>query len=187
MEQTTQHKMAPMHVRLRVALAGVVLSTSIVSAQQAARPETTAIKATRQTATAAAQKSARDIKSLINGVAVDSTQTPIPNATVRLRNLEANEIEQKATANQLGEFSFVAQPNVPYVVEIVDRAGRIVAVGDVIVANAGEVAGAVVALPSRLPALAGVFADTASSVISAATGTGLTVVDPALPKVSPTR
>lgn len=179
--------MTPMHVRLKVALAGVVLSTSIVSAQQAVRPGTAAIKATRQTATAAAQKSARDIKALINGVAVDSTQTPLPNATVRLRNLEANEIEQIITANELGEFSFVAQPNVPYVVEIADRAGRIVAVGDVLMANVGEVAGAVVSLPSRLPALAGVFGDTASSVMSAATGTGLTVVDPTLPKVSPTR
>lgn len=179
--------MAPMHVRLKVALAGVVLSTSIVSAQQAVRPGTAAIKATRQTAIAAAQKSARDIKALINGVAVDSTQTPLPNATIRLRNLEANEIEQIITANKLGEFSFVAQPNVPYVVEIADQAGRIVAVGDVVIANVGEVAGAVVSLPSRLPALAGVFGDTASSVMSAATGTGLTVVDPTLPKVSPTR
>ena len=179
--------MAPMHVRLKVALAGVVLSTSMVSAQQAVRPMTAAAKSAKQTATAAAQKSARDIKSLINGVAVDSNQTPMPNAIIRLRNLDANEIEQVITANELGEFSFAAQPNVPYVVEIADQAGRIVAVGDVIMANAGEVAGAVVALPSRLPALAGVFGDTASSVMSAATGTGLTVVDPTLPKVSPTR
>lgn len=179
--------MTPMHVRLKVALAGVVLSTSIVSAQQAVKPGTAAVKATRQTATAAAQKSARDIKSLINGVAVDSTQTPMPNATIRLRNLETNEIEQIIIADGRGEFSFAAQPNVPYVVEIADQAGRIVAVGDVIMANVGEVAGAVVSLPSRLPALAGVFGDTASSVMSAATGTGLTVVDPTLPKVSPTR
>lgn len=180
--------MAPMHVRLKVALAGVVLSTSIVSAQQAVRPGTAAtISASRQGAIAAAQKAARDIKSLINGVAVDSEQAPMPRATIQLRNLETNAVEQIVTANQLGEFSFAAQPNIPYVVEIADQAGRIVAVGDVIMANAGEVAGAVVALPSRLPALAGVFGDTASSVMSAATGTGLTVVDPTLPKVSPTR
>ena len=186
--------MAPMHVRLKVALAGVVLATSIASAQQAVRSPlgavegrgTAAVKATRQT-TAAAQKSARAIKSLINGVAVDSTQAPLPNTTIRLRNLAVNEIEQIITANELGEFSFVAQPNVPYVVEIADQAGRVVAVGDVILASVGDVAGTVVALPSRLPALAGLFGDTASSVISAATGIGLTVVDPALPKLSPTR
>lgn len=177
--------MAPMHVGFKVALAGVVLSTSIVSAQQAVRPGAAAVKAPRQSANAAAQRAARDIRSLINGTAVDSNQAPLPNAVIRLRNLDVNEIEQVVTANEAGEFSFVARPDVPYVVEIADQAGRIVAVGDVIVPNAGEVAGAVVALPSKLPALAGVFGDTASSVMSAATGTGLTVVDPTLPKVSP--
>ena len=65
-------------------------------------------------------------------------------------------------------------------------AGRVVAVGDVVMANVGEVAGAVVR--SVPPAGArGLFGDTASSVISAATGIGLRVVDPTLPKVSPTR
>ena len=176
--------MAPMHVRLKVALVGVVLSTSIVSAQQAVRTGT-AVKASRQSATAAAQRATREIRSLITGVAVDTDQTPLPNVRIRLRNLEVNEIEQVVTANEVGEFSFMARPGVPYVVEIADQAGRIVAVGDVIMTNAGEVAGAVVALPSRLPALAGVFGDTASSVMSAATGTGLTVVDPTFPKLSP--
>ena len=129
----------------------------------------------------------RHIQSLINGVAVDGKQMPLKYASVRLRNLGENTIEQVATANDLGEFSFSVRPGIPYVVEIADQAGRVVAVGDVVLANVGEVAGAVVALPSRLPALATVFGDTASSVISAATGIGLTVVDPALPKVSPTR
>ena len=67
---------------------------------------------TRQPAKAAAQRAAREIRSLINGVAIDSDQTPLPNATIRLRNLEANEIEQVVTANALGEFSFVARPDV---------------------------------------------------------------------------
>jgi len=176
-----------MHGRLKVALAGVVLSTSIVSAQQAARPVTPAVKTARQSANAAAQRTAKDIRSLINGVAIDSDQAPLPKAIIRLRNIEANEIEQVVTANEAGEFSFIARPDVPYVVEIADHTGRIVAVGDVIMANAGEVAGALVTLPSRLPALANVFGDTASSVMSAATGTGLTVVDPTLPKLSPSR
>lgn len=176
-----------MHVRLKVALAGVVLTTSIVSAQQAVRPDAAGAKAVRQSAKAAASRAAKPIQSLINGVAIDSDQTPLPHATIRLRNLEVNEIEQVITANELGEFSFVARPDVPYVVEIADHTGRIVAVGDVVTVNAGEVAGALVTLPSRIPALANVFGDTASSVVSAATGTGLTVVDPTLPKVSPSR
>ena len=64
-----------MLVRLKVALVGVVLSTSIVSAQQAVRPGT-AVKPTPQPRKAAAQRVARETRSLINGVAVDSDQTP---------------------------------------------------------------------------------------------------------------
>jgi hypothetical protein len=179
--------MAPMDLRLKVALAGVVLSTSIVTAQPAVRSGSAAVKPARQAANAAVQRAAKDVRSLITGVAIDSDQTPLSNATVRLRNIDANEIEQILKANDMGEFTFAARPDVAYVVELADQAGRVLAVGDVIMANAGEVAGAIVALPSRLPALAGVFADTANSVVSAATGTGLTVVDPALPKVSPAR
>jgi hypothetical protein len=174
-----------MHGRL-MALAGVVLSASIVSAQQAVRPGT-AGKSAPQPASASAPRAARETRSLINGVAVDSDKVPLPNVSIRLRNLKANAIEQIVTANELGEFTFVTTPDVPYVVEIADQAGRVVAVGDVILANAGEVAGSVVALPAGLPLFAGIFGDTASSVMSAAADSGLTVVDPALPKVSPTR
>ena len=181
--------MGPMHDRISAVVAGIVLSTSLASAQQAVRPGTAAttkgVKAARQSASATAQKGASNIRSLINGTAIDGDQRPLPNATIRLRNIEKNAIEQVVSANEIGEFSFIARPDVPYVVEITDQAGRVVAVGDVILANAGEVAGASVALPARLPAVASVFGDTASSIMSAATDTGLTVVDPTLPKLSP--
>ncbi len=177
--------MAQVHTRLKLTLVGLVLSTSIVSAQQATRPAA-AVKPARQSSKATAQRAAQ-IQSLINGVAVNSDQTPLPNVNLRLRNLEVNAIDQVVTADEMGQFTFVARPLVPYVVEIVDQTGRTLAVGDVIVANPGEVAGAKVALPAGLPALAGVLGDTARLVKAAAADTGLTIVDPTLPKVSPTR
>lgn len=159
--------------QLAMALVGMMLSTPVISAQQLA------------STAAAAKGSARLVKSLINGVAVDREQTPLPKATVRLRNLQLNKIEQTVATNKTGEFSFSVEPDVPYVVELADQAGRILAVGDVITVVSGEVAGAVVAIPSKLPALAGIFGETASSVLSAVAGTGLTVVDPNVPPLSP--
>ena len=175
--------MAPIFLRLEVALVGVVLSTSIVSAQQSVRPVNTATPA--RPAMKAGSRAGNADRSLINGVAVDSDLQPLKHVRLRLRNLDVNEIEQTAMSNDHGEFSFAVRAEVTYVVELTDQSGKVVAVGDVVRTNVGEVAGAVVALPARLPALAGMFGDTASSVISAATGTGLTVVDPTLPKVSP--
>jgi hypothetical protein len=173
--------MAGTRARFAAVLAGIVLATCVVTAQTGAAQNVRAVS----TKPALAARGARNVKSMINGVAVDVDKTPLPSASVRLRNLQANAIEQVTTANQLGEFSFAILPDVPYVIELADQTGRIVAVGDVVIASAGEVAGAVIAIPSRLPALAGVFGETAGSVLSAATGMGLTVVDPALPELSP--
>ena len=51
-----------------------------------------------------------------------------PNRPLRTRAfacaiLDTRQIEQVANANQLGEFSFVARPETPYVVEIADQSG----------------------------------------------------------------
>ena len=98
-----------------------------------------------------------------------------------------NEIEQVATADELGEFSFSAQPGVPYVVEIADENGRVVAVGDVVRSNAGEVAATIVVLPKSVPGLVGVFSETAKTVVTAAVGAGLAITDATQPKLSPTK
>jgi hypothetical protein len=174
--------MAQLMVRLNVALAGIVLSTAVLSSQQAPRPNTRP-NAARESSRVAP----RGIESLINGTAIDQDRKPLPNASIRLRNLQRNEIVQTVTATNSGEFSFAAMPGVPYVVEVADASGRVVAVGDVVVAKEGEVAGSQVALPFRPPVLATVFTDTASSARSAATRAGLLVVDPMLPKLSPTK
>lgn len=127
-------------------------------------------------------------QSLIHGTAVDANASPLPNVLVRLRNLESRKIEQASRANDVGEFTFLAKPEIPYVVEVADQAGQVIAVGDVITAQAGDVAGALVTIPTRLPALTGVFGESAGSVVSAATGTGLTAVEATVaPIVSPER
>jgi hypothetical protein len=149
-------------LKIGALMVAVTLSATLASAQVAAAPVTRVVH--------------KGAQSMIHGVAVDVDSHPLPNVNVRLRNLKANKVEQKTTANLAGEFNFVAQPEIPYVVELADQTGRIVAVGDVIVVHAGEVAAAMVAIPTRLPTLAGVFGETAGSVISAAAGTGLTAL-----------
>ena len=173
--------MARMDVRLKAALAGVVLSTAVVSAQQPVKVENPKV------ANTAVQRVSRDIRTVIQGVALDGERKPLRNARVRLRNLEVNEVERTSTSSARGEFTFAARPEIPYVIEVADASGRVLGVGDVVTAHAGETAGTLVVLPSRLPATGGIFGETAASVIAAATSIGLTVVDPALPKVSPTR
>jgi hypothetical protein len=169
------------HISLKLALLGAFLAGVTVLAQG---PSAARMVAPPRAGTATGVGASN--RAVIRGTAVDRSAKPVPNTAVRLRNLQTNQIEQVSSANSLGEFIFVAQPEMPYVVELADRAGEIVAVGDVITMQAGEVAGAVVVLPSQLPAVAGFFGDTASSVMSAATSTGLTAVHATdAPLVSP--
>jgi hypothetical protein len=146
---------------------GVVASAQVVNPLPSIGPPAQIMGAREGRAAAGGQ-------GIIHGTAVDINSSPLPHATVRLRNLQTNQIEQISSANQIGEFSFGTEPEIPYVVEIADRAGRIVAVGDVVVVHAGEVAGATVTIPTRFPAQAGMFRETAGSVVSAAVSTGIT-------------
>ena len=171
-------------VRLKIALAAMAVSGAVVSAEQAVVPAP-AKPVTRKPVAAAARRG-NPIEAVISGIALDSQSNPLPNAALRLRNLQTNEIEQSATSDRLGEFRFVVKPQVPYVVELVDRAGNVLALGDVMTTEVGEVAGTIVALPGKLPALAALFGDTAGAVISATVGAGITALQP-VPPVSPER
>ena len=166
-------------VYITVTLLGIMTATV---SSQVVRPAGTV--RTPSTATSVLPKG----EALIKGTVLDMNSAPVPNAPVRLRNLLSNKVEQSSVANQAGEFMFIARPQVPYVVEISDQSGRIVAVSDIIAAQVGDVAGAMVTVPTRLPALAGLFGESLGSVISAAAGTGITAINPeTLPEVSPER
>ena len=175
--------MSNVHNSLKWALVGVILSGVVASTEQQA-PSGSAVRVARQQRSPAPSAPPQTARSIVHGTAVDNRSRPLPGAKVQLRNLQINEIEQVESANQLGEFTFVVQPEVPYVVEIADRAGRIIAVGNVITAQVGEVAGAVVAIPTGLPALAGVFGETAGSVISAASSAGITAIEATMSETS---
>ena len=163
-------------------LAGAVTAT----AQQPPVETRDLTKATRRIPLNSIAGSAPQAASIINGLAMASNNNPLPNATVHLRNLETKQIEQRSVTNHLGEFVFVVKPNIPYVVEIAGQEGQIFAASDVITTQLGDVAGAMVTLPAPLPSMAGMFRDTASAVLSAVTGTGMTAIDPSLaPVVSP--
>jgi len=132
---------------------------------------------TNSATTGVVSPNSRSGQGMIHGTAVDGNSSPIRNAEVRLRNLDTGTVEKISTANLMGEFTFVVQPEIPYVVEIADQAGQIVGIGTVVTAQAGEVAGSVVAVPGRLPALS-FLGDTAGSVTSVANATGITPVEP---------
>lgn len=163
-----------MHLILKSGLGAFLLSAVLAAAGQIEPPRTVA-----------EMQVANPDKCVIYGTAVDLNAAPLPDVRVRLRNLETRTIEQVSTTNRIGEFVFVALPDVPYVVEIADRPGRVLAVGDVILIRAGEVAGSVIVVPAPIQGSAGLFRSTAGSVASAVAGTGLAWLGSPDPPLSP--
>jgi hypothetical protein len=167
-----------MRTLLRVGLA-VFFLTPLAAAEKAARAD--------RAGTVITGDMIAPGKCLIRGTAIDTDEVPLPAQSVRLRNLDTSAIEQVSVTDRLGIFSFVAVPETPYIVEIVDQPGRVVAVGEVWIAQSGEVVGGVVVVPAAIPAYSNAFKSTAGAVLSALGGTGLTALAPGTPPLSPER
>jgi hypothetical protein len=117
-------------------------------------------------------------EAIIHGTVLDRSARPYPNATVRLRNLLTHAVEDTSSSNETGEFMFVVKPGLPYVVEVTDEVGRVLAVGNAITPLGGETVAAVVSttLAGQAKSLAGMFGETAGMVLSAASSVGITAL-----------
>jgi Carboxypeptidase regulatory-like domain len=65
----------------------------------------------------------------VTGTVVHHDDTPVPNARLRLRDVTTGQIVQTTEGNDAGRFTFLRVPPGSYVVELVDRRGGVLAVG----------------------------------------------------------
>jgi hypothetical protein len=114
----------------------------------------------------------------IRGNAWAADSTPIKDAKLRLRNAATGKIEATATADDAGRFTFTNVEGGSYVVEIVNDAGKILAVGHSFTIAPGETIGTFVRLGSRAPWFTGFFSNTAAAAASSASSQGITALAP---------
>lgn len=116
----------------------------------------------------------RDLVRII-GTARSATDSPIARARVRLRSVALGTVSSAATANDSGEFVFGEIEPGTYIVELVDEAGRVLAVNYVSAAS-GEKVATYVRMPYRGAGPAGLFSATAGTVVTAASSFGILAV-----------
>jgi hypothetical protein len=121
----------------------------------------------------------------VHGVVWNADNTPLPNARVRLRNLQTGRIDASAAANENGQFTFESLEGGSYVIELVGDAGKVIALGQTFRIEPGETVATFVRLASRQPRFAGLFSNAAAAVISAASSAGLTAIGSQAPPASP--
>jgi len=110
---------------------------------------------------------------IIRGVVWNSDNSPVPNAKVRLRDIETGRLVSTAEASETGQFVFESVARSSYLVELVSDQGKVIAVGPTFRIEPGETVSTVVRLPSRRSWYAGMFSNAAAGVIAAASTAGL--------------
>src|SRR5437867_10223666 len=63
----------------------------------------------------------------VHGVVWNADNTPLPNAKVRLRNLQTGRVDAAAAANEIGRFTFDSLEGGSFVIELVDDNGKVIA------------------------------------------------------------
>ena len=128
----------------------------------------------------------REEPGVVRGVVWNVDNTPLPNARVRLRNIETGRVASTAETSTTGQFLFTGVARSVYLAELVSDSGKVLAVGPSFHVEPGATVSTVIRLSARRSWYANMFSNTAAGVIAVAAHAGLTALGPTgpLPGVS---
>lgn len=119
---------------------------------------------------------AREPLAVVQGVAWNSDNTPLPKAALRLVDTLTGRVVSAAESSTSGQFVFPAIRRGFYVVELLSDSGKVLAVGPGIRVEGGETVSTLVRLPSRRSWYGALFSNTAAGVIAVASSVGVTAL-----------
>jgi hypothetical protein len=128
---------------------------------------------------------AREPLAIIQGVAWNSDNTPLPHAQLRLLKTTTGRVVSAAESSISGQFSFPEVQRGFYVVELLSESGKVLAVGPGIRVEGGETVSTLVRLPSRRSWYGALFSNTAAGVIAVASSVGVTALGTESRPISP--
>jgi hypothetical protein len=132
----------------------------------------------------------RAVVASIQGNALTSTNAPLVDNLVRLRDARSGRITGSMRTDKAGMFSFDRVEPGSYIVELVGSDQRVLAASQILNVNAGETISAIIKLPFKLQPYAGVLGHTAASallVTATAAATGVLASQVTGEPVSPRR
>ena len=176
---------------LSIATVSLIAASTLSLAAQQQAATATATRVVRSTVTRAALvKAHEDSLAIIQGNALNSTNGPMNNAVVRLRDARFGRIVDTQLTDKSGLFAFKAIEPGSYIVELMSNDQSILAASQLLNVNAGEAVSAVVKLPFRIPPFAGILGNTtlpsAAAVASQAAASSIVAIVPTKP-ISPTQ
>jgi hypothetical protein len=121
----------------------------------------------------------------ILGTAWNVDNTPIKQATLRLRDVVSGKVAGLSKGNDVGEFAFENIEGGSYVVELLSDTGRIETVGHVFTIASGETVATFVRMEAKVRWGSAFFSNTAKAAAAAAASQGITAITPMPHCVSP--
>ena len=104
-----------------------------------------------------------NIFTTIQGNALTSTNGPLADSNVRLRDARSGRVIDTTTTDRSGMFAFRTVDPGSYIVEVMGNDQTVLAASQLISVNSGDAVTAIVKLPFRIPPFAGVLGNTAPS------------------------
>jgi hypothetical protein len=163
----------------RIAALSFVLASLPLSAQA---PSTSSTTSRTLTPGAGALAGSGNVLTTIQGNALTSTNAPLRDVVVRLRDARTGRIVSTQTTDKAGLFSFAnVEPGI-YVVELMARDGStVVAASELLTVNSGDTVSAIVKLTLRVNAFGGVPSGAGSragigALVALAASTGVAVI-----------
>jgi hypothetical protein len=109
---------------------------------------------------------------VIQGNALNSTNGPLAEAILRLRDARTGRIVDTQISDRAGLFTFKGVEPGIYVVEIVTRDQKVLAASEMLNVNSGERLSALVRLPLRVPVAASMAGMTTPAILALAVAAG---------------
>ena len=126
----------------------------------------------------------------IQGNALNSTNGPLNDVAVRLRDARFGTIVDEQMTDKSGLFAFKSIDPGSYIVEVMANDQSVMAASQLLNVDAGQAVSAVVKLPFRIPPFAGVIGSTstpsAAAIATQAAASSIVAVVPTAP-ISPTQ
>lgn len=172
-----------------IATASLIAASTLSLAAQQQAATATSPRIVRSTVTRATLAKAHENSlTIIQGNALNSTNGPMNDVVVRLRDARFGRIVDTQLTDKSGLFAFKAIDPGSYIVEIMSNDQSILAASQLLNINAGEAVSAVVKLPFRISPFAGLMGSTSTSSATAiatqAAASSIVAMVPTIP-VSP--
>ena len=110
------------------------------------------------------------------GTVWNRNDTPVANPRLRLRDVANGQIVRTTQGDELGRFTFLRVAPGSYLVELVDRSGNVLALGQMFALGPLETIAKFIRIGTSIPWYSGFFSNAAAVALASAASLGLTAV-----------